>query len=151
MTPPARFRMRRLVALSIALVAFTAVAVALAAGPTVKTGNASVSGKSKVVVVDTAGVTLYTLSGERVGNLKCINSTCFTFWLPYKVSASAKLTKTKAVRGTLSKLRRVKGGFYQVMLDGHPLYRFSYDMGKRGSAKGEGIKSFGGTWHVVTP
>jgi len=35
------------------------------------------------------------------------------------------------------------------MLNDHPLYGFAPDMGKKGSAKGEGIKSFGGTWHVV--
>jgi predicted lipoprotein with Yx(FWY)xxD motif len=63
------------------------------------------------------------------------------------VSAHAKLTKARGVKGTVSKLHRA--GFYQVMLNGHPLYRFLSDGGKKGSATGEGIAAFGGTWHVV--
>jgi predicted lipoprotein with Yx(FWY)xxD motif len=55
----------------------------------------------------------------------------------------------EGVKGSLSKLHRAKGNFYQVTLKGHPLYRYAPDNGKRSSAKGEGIKSFGGTWHVV--
>ncbi len=140
----------KLLALTAAVVlAIAGATVALAATTTLGTGKAKVGGKTRTVVVDSAGATLYTLSGERVGNLKCVNSACFKFWPPYKVSATAKLTKARGVNGTLSKLRRVKGGFFQVMLNGHPLYRFAPDKGKKGSALGEGIKSFGGTWHVV--
>ncbi len=122
---------------------------AIAASTTLGTGAAKVGGKTQTVVVDSTGVTLYTLSGETVRNLKCINASCFNFWPPYKVSANAQLTKSRGVTGTLSKLRRVRGGFYQVMLNGRPLYRFAGDKGRRGSATGEGIKSFGGTWHVI--
>jgi predicted lipoprotein with Yx(FWY)xxD motif len=103
-------------------------------------------------VVDSRGVTLYTLSGEGVGRvtkLKCVNSSCFKVWPPLKTTASAKLTEASGVTGTLGKLRRVKGQFYQVTLDGHPLYTFAPDQSKKGSAKGEGVKAFGGTWHVV--
>jgi predicted lipoprotein with Yx(FWY)xxD motif len=51
------------------------------------------------------------------------------------------------VPGPLSILQRVKGNLFQVMLDRHPLYYYAGD--KIGTAKGQGIKSFGGTWHVV--
>ena len=160
MPSPARLRSRRsrvhrrpsssVIALVLAVVAVASMTgIAVAASTTVGTGKVKVNGKSRTVVVDSGGVTLYTLSGERVGNLKCVTSTCFKFWPPYKVSATAKLTKAKGVRGTLSKLHRIKGRFYQVMLNGHPLYRFAPDMGRKGSAKGEGIKAFGGTWHVI--
>ena len=160
MPSPARLRSRRsrvrrppgsrVIALVVAVVAVTSMAaIAVAASTTVGTGKVKVKGKSKTVVVNTQGVTLYTLSGERVGHLKCVNSTCFGFWPPYKVSATAKLTKAKGVKGALSKLHRIKGKFFQVMLDGHPLYRFAPDKGKKGSALGEGKQSFGGTWHVV--
>ena len=160
MPSPARLSSRRsgvrrpprssVIALVLAVVAVASMTgIAVAASTTVGTGKVMVNGKSRTVVVDSGGVTLYTLSGERVGNLKCVSSTCFKFWPPYKVSATAKLTKAKGVSGTLSKLHRIKGRFYQVMLNGHPLYRFAPDMGKKGSAKGEGIKAFGGTWHVV--
>ena len=160
MPRPARLRGRgsgvrrpqrsKLIALVVAVVAVASMAgIAVAASTTLGSGKVKVKGKSKTVVVNTQGVTLYTLSGERVGNLKCVSSTCFGFWLPYKVSATAKLTKAKGVSGALSKLHRVKGKFDQVMLNGHPLYRFAPDNNKKGSALGEGKKSFGGTWHVV--
>jgi predicted lipoprotein with Yx(FWY)xxD motif len=126
-------------------------AAAVAAGTTLATGKATVKGKTKTVVVNSRGVTLYTLSGERVGKLKCVTTACFKVWPPYKVSATAKLTKAKGISGTIGRLHRPKGKFYQVMLNGHPLYTFAPDAGEKGSAEGEGIKSFGGTWHVVSP
>ena len=129
----------------VAVLSFAGIAVAASA--TLATGKATVKGKSETVVVDATGATLYTLSGETAHHLKCTSSMCFKFWPPYKVSASAKLTKAKGVNGTVSKLHR--GTFYQVMLNGHPLYRFLEDAGKKGSATGEGIVAFGGTWHVV--
>jgi predicted lipoprotein with Yx(FWY)xxD motif len=145
-------RLRRLVVLCVAAASLAMVATALAASsaPLVQTGKAKVKGQQKTVVVDSRGMTLYTLSGERVGNLKCLTQTCFGVWPPYKVTASQPLTKARNVKGTLSRLRRVKGGFHQLMLNGHPLYRFSGDRAK-GQANGEGITSFGGTWHVVSP
>ena len=127
-------------------------AVALAAGSTtLATGKATVKGKTKTVVVDSHGLTLYTLSGESVNNLKCVSTKCFNAWPPYEVSATAKLTKAPGVRGTIGRLHRIKGKFYQVMLNAHPLYTFAGDAGKKGSAKGEGITAFGGTWHIVSP
>ncbi len=143
----------RLIAGCVAVLAIASMTgIAVAAGTTLGTGTAQVSGKSKRVVVDSRGVTLYTLSGESVGgvvHLKCVNNSCFKLWLPLKTTASAKLTKASSVNGTLGKLQRVKGKFVQVTLDGHPLYTFAPDEGKKISAKGEGVKAFGGTWHVV--
>ncbi|MBV9422020.1 MAG: hypothetical protein JOZ98_03845 [Solirubrobacterales bacterium] len=141
--------------LGLAIFALAAMsAVAVAASTTLSTGKASVNRKSRTVVVNSGGATLYTLSGESVGKvtrLKCVNSSCFNFWPPYKTTRTAKLTKTAGVKGTLGKLHRIKGKFYQVTLNGRPLYMFAFDKGKRGSAKGEGIKSFGGVWHVASP
>jgi predicted lipoprotein with Yx(FWY)xxD motif len=131
------------------VVASTATFAVAASTTTVGTAGVKVGGKSRTVVGDSSGATLYTLSGERVDHLKCVSSTCFGFWPPYKVSATAKLTKAKGISGTLSKLHRINGKFYQVVLNGQPLYRFAPDKGKKGSASGEGIQSFGGTWHVV--
>ena len=51
------------------------------------------------------------------------------------------------VTGKLGILRR--DGIFQVTLAGHPLYRFAGDAGRRGVANGQGIRSFGGIWHVV--
>ena len=153
-----RFRARRvpkskMIAVCVAFLAIASMTgIAVAAGTTLGTGTAQVSGKSKTVVVDSRGVTLYTLSGETVGrvtHLKCVNNGCFKVWPPLKTTVSAKLTKGSGVNGTLGKLRRVKGKFYQVTLDGHPLYTFAPDRGQKRSAKGESVKAFGGTWNVV--
>lgn len=155
-----RFGVRRAVrskavVLGLAILAVAAMsAAAVAASTTLATGKASVKGKTKTVVVSSGGATLYTLSGESVGKvtrLKCVNSTCFKFWPPYKTTRTAKLTKPAGVKGTIGRLHRIKGKFYQVTLNGRPLYTFAPDKGKRGSAKGEGVVAFGGTWHVVSP
>jgi predicted lipoprotein with Yx(FWY)xxD motif len=123
------------------------VGAALAASYTVGSGRAKVKGRTEVVAVNARGATLYTLSGETSRHLKCTSSACFAVWPPYRISARARLTKAKGVFGRLSKLHR--HGFYQVMRNGHPLYTYAPDMGRRGSAQGEGSVSFGGTWHVI--
>ena len=65
---------------------------------------------------------------------------------PDKVGKTTKLAKGTGVKGSLGRLHRKT--FYQLTLDGHPLYHFSGDTHK-GSTVGNGIVSFGGTWHVV--
>lgn len=144
-------RTHRLILLAVSVAALAVAGAAIAAsGPTLQIGRAKVKGQTRNVVITQAGLTLYTLSGERVGNLKCLNNSCFMFWPPYKVPATGTLTKARGINGTLSRLKRVRGGFYQLMLNGHPVYRYNGD-NRKGEANGEGIRSFGGTWSVVTP
>ncbi|HEV3055589.1 MAG TPA: hypothetical protein VGX45_13095 [Solirubrobacteraceae bacterium] len=144
---------RRLAAAALVAVAVAALA-AVALAYTVKSlgvATRTVSGKSEKIVVDGRGVTVYELGGESLARLECITRACFSVWQPLKVpSASTKVTKGVGLTGTVSILRRVKGGFYQVMLSRHPLYYFLGDEGRSGSVKGQGITSFGGTWHVVS-
>jgi predicted lipoprotein with Yx(FWY)xxD motif len=103
------------------------------------------SALGETVVVSTNGHTVYALRPETTHHLLCKNSTCFGFWPPLKVSKNAKLTDATGIKGKLGKLHR--DGFYQVTLGGDPLYNFKPD--KKGQAAGNGIKSFGGTWHVI--
>jgi predicted lipoprotein with Yx(FWY)xxD motif len=98
------------------------------------------------IVVDSHGMTLYELKPETTRHLLCKTSQCFGFWPPLKTSKKATLSKASEISGKLGKLHRA--GFYQVTLDGRPLYHFSLDK-KKGQAVGQGIKTFGGTWHVV--
>jgi hypothetical protein len=63
-------------------------------------------------------------------------------------SRSVPLVSGRGVQGHLALLRRSDGKL-EVTLRGMPLYRFAGDSAK-GQANGEGIKSFGGTWHAVT-
>jgi predicted lipoprotein with Yx(FWY)xxD motif len=100
------------------------------------------------VVVNAQGRTLYTLSGESKGHLLCKSSECLKFWPPVTVSSTkTKLKAAGRVHGRLGILRRANG-LLQVTLRGLPLYRFSQDHAK-GEANGQGVESFGGTWHAV--
>jgi predicted lipoprotein with Yx(FWY)xxD motif len=138
-----------------------AVVVAIAAAAGLSSGIAAAAGGTRVVtaapnqqlnktvVVDTRGRTLYALSRESAYHLLCKSRACMQIWPPVTVgSAKLKLRAGPGVQGRLGVLRR-PGGKWQLTLQGRPLYRFSGDSAK-GQANGEGIKSFGGTWHAVT-
>jgi predicted lipoprotein with Yx(FWY)xxD motif len=143
-------RRRTIVAAATSVILLLATGAAAATVPSLGVAKRTVNGKSSTIVVDGHGVTVYALGGESLANLKCINQTCFKVWTPLKVSsATARPRVAAGVLGTVSIMHRVKGRFFQVMLDRHPLYYFSGDKGKPGSTKGQGINSFGGAWHVV--
>jgi predicted lipoprotein with Yx(FWY)xxD motif len=109
----------------------------------------TVAGKQTSIVVDRRGDAVYELGGESLGNLKCVTAQCLKVWPPVLVrSAGVRVPLGAGVPGKLSILQRVKAKAYQVMLDRHPLYFYSGDT-KIGTVSGQGIKSFGGTWHVV--
>ncbi|HWX98151.1 MAG TPA: hypothetical protein VNZ01_15015 [Solirubrobacteraceae bacterium] len=128
-------------------IALGSATVAIAAA-TVTIGAASNSKLGERVAVSSSGRTLYTLSGESTHHLLCKTSECFKFWPPVRVSPSnAKLKAGSGLQGHLGTLRR-SNGIVQVTLRGKPLYRFSGDSAK-GQANGEGIVSFGGTWHAA--
>ena len=113
--------------------------------PVLKTARNTAIGAT--IVVDKNGMTLYELKPETTHHLLCTSQACFGFWPPYKVSKTGQLAKASGISGKLGRLHR--DGFYQLTLDGRPLYRFSLDHNKKGQATGQGIQTFGGTWHVV--
>jgi predicted lipoprotein with Yx(FWY)xxD motif len=126
----------------------------LTAAITLATTTNTVSSKpntklGETLVVDAHGSTLYVLSPETSSHLLCKSSECLKFWPPLTVnSRKTKLKAGSGVHGHLGILRR-SNGTLQVTLAGLPLYRYSGDRAK-GQANGQGIQSFGGTWHVVT-
>lgn len=125
-------------------------AAAALGASTVSLKSAPNSQLGKAVLVNQAGRTLYALSGETSHHLLCKSSECAHFWPPLTVpSRSTRLRAATGVHGTLGTIRRPNGSL-QVTLRGKPLYRYSGDHGA-GQANGEGIQSFGGTWHAVTP
>jgi len=122
-------------------------ALVLAAGP-VTVSSTSNSKLGEQITVDAHGHTLYALRPESVRHLLCKSSECLRFWPPLTVrSSNSTLKAGSGVHGRLSILRRGHG-IFQVTLGGLPLYRYSGDHAK-GDANGEGIHSFGGTWHVL--
>jgi len=136
-------RWNRAVLIAVAgLLAITALAVANAS--TVGVGTAEVKGHKEPVAVNARGVTVYELAPESARHLVCTSSACLSVWPPVK--ASGRLTKAAGVTGKLGTVKRK--GFTQVTLNGHPLYTFVEDGGRRGKAEGDGINNFGGVWHV---
>jgi predicted lipoprotein with Yx(FWY)xxD motif len=136
---------------TVALVAsFAAMALASdSVTPTVVGSVTNAKFGSEKIVVDAHGRTLYSLSPETMHHLLCKSNECLHAWPPLTVhSRKGKLTAGPGVHGRLGILRRSNGTF-QVTLGGLPLYHFSGDSAK-GAANGESIKSFGGTWHVIS-
>jgi len=110
---------------------------------TVKTAsNATVGG---TVLVNSKGLTLYSLSGESKTKFLCTSAECVAFWHPLTAASAATPS------GGVASLETVKrpDGTEQVAYKGMPLYTFSGD-NAAGQAKGQGIKSDGGTWTAVT-
>ena len=98
----------------------------------------------KTVLVDRAGLTLYSLSVEQRGRFICTNSQCLSSWTPLVVATVVKPTGSPR----LGIVRRPDGRI-QVTYRGRPLYRFNLDR-KRGDVTGEGFKDVG-TWHAASP
>jgi predicted lipoprotein with Yx(FWY)xxD motif len=150
-----RWRRRRLAtgaagvpAALLAVTAFAA-AIALAAPGTFRINSASNSTLGERVVVNAQGLTLYALSPETTSHLLCKSSECLSLWPMVTVpSRKRKLKAGPGVQGRLGVFRR-SNGVLQVTLRGMPLYRFVKDRAK-GEANGQGITSFGGTWHAVS-
>lgn len=112
-----------------------------------KVTNQSGMTKSEGIVVTSSGRAVYALSGDSKTHPKCTKANgCFRFWPPVTVSSPKKLSKAPGIAGKLGTWHR--NGFFQVTLNGHPLYRFALDS-QPNHATGEGIMSFGGTWHAV--
>ena len=136
-------------ALLVAGLVLAATAVAAGGGVSLQTAKRTVSGKRRTIVITGQSQTVYALGGESRAKLKCISIQCLRTWRPIAVpSAATKVGVSGGVPGQVSILHRISSGQYQVMLDRHPLYTYSGDKGS--SAKGQGIKSYGGSWHVVT-
>jgi predicted lipoprotein with Yx(FWY)xxD motif len=133
-------------AAALAAVTATAAVAVAATKPTVKASKNAAIGKT--IVVDAKnGRTLYYLTGDAKGRL-CATATCTGLWPPLTVkSLHTKVVKGAGINGKLAVFKRADGKF-QVTLRGKPLYRYAGDS-SRGHASGEGIQSFGGTWHAM--
>jgi predicted lipoprotein with Yx(FWY)xxD motif len=98
-------------------------------------------------LVNSSSHSLYVLSSERGGALKCAGS-CLSTWVPLEVSTATKSVSLGAgVKGKIGFVARGNAK-KQVTFNSYPLYSFAGDSGARGS-KGEDIKALGGTWTLV--
>jgi predicted lipoprotein with Yx(FWY)xxD motif len=95
------------------------------------------------LLVDSKGMTLYTLMND--GKPVACTGACLTIWPPLVLPAGV----TSAVGSGVASLGTANtGDGKQVSYKGAPLHTFTADQGP-GDTNGEGITSFGGTWHVV--
>jgi predicted lipoprotein with Yx(FWY)xxD motif len=104
-----------------------------------------VQGTVETVLTTATGQTLYYFTADTPTSTACTGQ-CLTFWPPL-LSIGTPNSATPLPH-QLSVLNDASGK--QVEYDGHLLYTFAQDSAS-GQVKGEGIQSFGGTWHVATP
>jgi predicted lipoprotein with Yx(FWY)xxD motif len=121
------------------------------ANPATKFSAASVSGLGNVVV-DGRGRTVYILTSGGHTNVPCTASSgCTKLWptlpLPSGMSAAAAGT---GVNASLLGTKKLSDGKTYPTYNGWLIYEYTGDPGP-GRAKGQRIKSFGGTWYVLNP
>ena len=102
------------------------------------------------VLVNQDGRTLYMLTTEKGGKITCTASSgCLHAWPEINLPSGTKAaTAGSGVKSSL--LGTVKGGAgkTEVTYNGWPLYTYIGDS-SAGSATGQGITNFGGTWYVL--
>jgi predicted lipoprotein with Yx(FWY)xxD motif len=97
-------------------------------------------------LVGPTGLTLYTLSSDPANGSTC-SGQCVAFWPPLLVAQGGAVTAPSGVTGTVGTFARPDGST-QVSHAGAALYYYGGDAAP-GDTNGEGIVSFGGTWHVA--
>lgn len=113
--------------------------------------TANVSGVGQVVV-DGKGRTVYILTSAKTKNVPCSDASgCTAVWpdlpLPSGTpAAKAGMGLTASLLGT----KRLSDGETYPTYNGWLMYEYTGDSGP-GQANGQGIKSFGGTWYVLSP
>ncbi len=106
------------------------------------------AGRFGAVLVDSHGLSLYTLS-DSAGKMVCTGK-CLGFWPPLVVSKSTThVTLGAGVTGEVGFLPLSKTT-KEVTFDGYPVYTFVKDTGP-GQSHGEGVVAFGGTWELLRP
>ncbi|HEY3724650.1 MAG TPA: hypothetical protein VGN59_14960 [Acidimicrobiia bacterium] len=111
------------------------------AAAVIKTTDNATLGK---ILVDANGKTVYTLTNA--GAAVACTGGCLSVW-PAVMLPSGTSTATGGAGVTgLTVVTTANGK--QVAAKGLPLYTFANDTAA-GDAKGDGLASFGGTWHVV--
>jgi predicted lipoprotein with Yx(FWY)xxD motif len=104
------------------------------------------STKAHQLLVNAKGRPVYELTGDSASHPKCATSSCLSFWPAVTTTSSKKPALGAGIKGKVGVWHHK--GMYQVTINGHPLYTYAQD--SKGSALGEGVKSFGGTWWVMT-
>jgi predicted lipoprotein with Yx(FWY)xxD motif len=94
------------------------------------------------VLVDSRGMTVYTLSADGRDHSTCTTE-CLQFWPPVSPGRAGKLSVATGRTTT-------PDGTAIATVAGLPVYTFSQDQ-QPGDVNGEGVAEFGGTWYAVSP
>jgi len=102
------------------------------------------------VVVDGSGRTVYILTSTGTNNVPCTDASgCTGLWpaLPLPGGISSVKAGT-GLDASLLGTKKLSDGKTYPTYHGWLMYEYAGDSGQ-GQAKGQGIKSFGGTWYVL--
>lgn len=136
------------VVLPLVVVGALGAGAAMAASASMSSSSATVkavkSANYGVVLVDSAGHTLYRYTLDRHGVNACTGA-CAKLWPPLLVKGSVKPTVGGGAIASLVGTIKAANGMHMVTYAGFPMHLFSGDS-KAGQTKGEG---FGGKWFVV--
>ena len=98
------------------------------------------------VLVDARGYTLYLLTPEKGGKIKCVDQ-CLEFWPPLTTTGGRTPVGGGGIDASLlGTVDRPDGGT-QVTYHDYPLYRFAGDKAP-GQVNGQGVEK---VWFAVTP
>jgi predicted lipoprotein with Yx(FWY)xxD motif len=100
------------------------------------------------MLVDGSGKAIYILTSDKPNGASACTTQCLQFWPPVPAPSPlpSGLSGVSATFGTFT----AADGSSQLTINGYPAYTFANDTGP-GVTKGQGVKSFGGTWWLVTP
>ena len=146
MLAPKRLKCGRFVLVPVAVFALAACGSSSGKSAATNTGAvvmAAHNAQMGQLLVDIHGMTLYTLTNG--GHPVACTGQCATFWPPLLLPAN--VTAAKGAQGVSGLGVVSMNGGKQVTEHGDPLYRYSGDKAA-GDTNGEGINSFGGTWHA---
>jgi predicted lipoprotein with Yx(FWY)xxD motif len=117
--------------------------------PATQFSTASVSGLG-TVLVDGKGRTVYILTSGGHTNVPCDDASgCTALWpdLPFPDGVSSAKAGS-GVDASLLGSKKLSDGETYPTYNGWLVYEYSGDSGP-GDSKGQGMKSFGGTWYVL--
>jgi predicted lipoprotein with Yx(FWY)xxD motif len=100
------------------------------------------------ILTDNNGMTLYILSSEVGGTIKCSGG-CLTIWPPLTVPSGTTPSGPADLTGKFATITRPDGSL-QVTYQGFPLYHFIRDKAP-GDTNGNHIIAFEGEWFAARP
>jgi predicted lipoprotein with Yx(FWY)xxD motif len=104
--------------------------------------------KDGTILVDSTGKSIYILTSDKPNGASACTTQCLQFW-PAVAAPSPLPTSLSGITAKLGTFMAADGSS-QLTINGYPAYTFSMDSGP-GMISGQGVKSFGGVWWLVTP